>query len=60
MEYAYGSLLTLLTVGGGYLIYRVASREKCRSRMMENFGVIYQAGFEAGQRQKEDNDNGKE
>jgi len=60
MDYVYGSLLTLLIVGGGYLIYRIASREKRHSRMMENFGVIYQAGYEAGQRQKEDNDNGKE
>ena len=54
MDYVYGSLLTLLAVGGGYLIYRIASHEQRHSRMMENFGVIYKAGYEAGQRQKED------
>lgn len=53
MGYVYGSLLTLLSVSGGYLIYRVASRKQRHSRMMENFSAIYQAGYEAGQRQKE-------
>ena len=53
MEYLYGSLLTALVLGGGYLIYRVVTSKRRHSVMIENFGVLYEAGYRAGQRSKE-------
>ena len=44
-----GVILTLGIVGGGYLIYRAITRERRHARMMENFGVLYDAGYRAGQ-----------
>ena len=44
-----GAILTAGIVGGGYLIYRAVTRERRHARMMENFGVLYNAGYEAGQ-----------
>ena len=44
-----GVILTLGIVGGGYLIYRAITRDRRHARMMGNFGVLYDAGYRAGQ-----------
>ena len=48
-----GTTVALGMIGGGYLIYRAITRERRHARMMENFGVLYDAGYRAGQNSNE-------
>ena len=48
-----GATVALGLIGGGYLIYRAITRERRHARMMENFGVLYDAGYRAGQNSNE-------
>ena len=48
-----GVILTSGIVGCGYLIYRAITRERRHAQMMENFGVLYDAGYRAGQNSNE-------
>ena len=48
-----GMILTLGIVGGGYLIHRAITRERRHAIMIENFGILYDAGYRAGQNSNE-------
>lgn len=48
--YGSGAATTVLVLGGGYLIYRLASNQWRRLNMVNNLGVAYNMGFEAGKR----------
>ena len=46
--YGSGAATTAIVLGGGYLIYRLASNQWRRLNMVNNLGVAYNMGFEAG------------
>lgn len=48
-----GVILSAGIMGGGHLIYRAVTRERRHARMIENFGVLYDAGYRAGQNSNE-------
>ena len=45
-----GVILTLGIVGGGYSIYRAVTRNRRHAIMIENFGVLYDAGYRTGKK----------
>ena len=48
--YSSGATTAAVVLGGGYLIYRLVSNQKRHLNMVNNLGVAYNMGFEAGRR----------
>lgn len=51
--YCLGAATTAVLIVGGYIVYRAITRKRRRSIMMDNFGVVYETGYKAGQRSVE-------
>ena len=47
--YCLGAATTAMLIVGGYIVYRAITRKRRRSIMMDNFGVVYEASYKAGQ-----------
>ena len=51
-KFMYGAILTAGIMGGGHLICQAVTHKQRHAKMMENFGILYDAGYRAGQSSK--------
>lgn len=49
-----GSATTIVIIGGGYWLYRMATKKQRMLRKIETVGTSFNAGFEVGRRQERD------